>query len=83
MAWPFQSWPTLDELKQKLAAHGVHWVQLPDPTGQFDTGYFERIVGGQTIGCPVSIKIGACVRPSLIQHIYQRLLLADDAFQLH
>lgn len=82
MAWPFFQMPTLDDLKRQLAAYGVRWVDLPDPSGRNDTGYFERDVGGVTAGCPVSVERGRPLNPSLISFIYRRLLINDDVFGL-
>ena len=85
MAWPFMAMPTLDDLRQQLARRGVRWTVVPDPsdpTGAFDSGYFEHDVGGQTVSCPVSTRRGQPLNPDLVRHIYRRLVLADDPFDL-
>jgi hypothetical protein len=62
----------------------VRWVDVPDPNDPhtYDSGYFERVVGGKVVSCPVSIRRGQPLVPSMVTHIYGRLLLSDDPFEL-
>jgi hypothetical protein len=85
MSWPFQPMLTLDELKVRLAAapYNARWVDQPDPTGQFESGYFERNVKGRAIGAPVSIKRGAPLNPRMVYQIYRRLDIDDEPFPLN
>jgi hypothetical protein len=84
MAWPFMPMPTLDDLRRQLARQGVRWVGLPDPNDpdSFDSGYFERRVAGHTVTCPVSTRLGQPLNPELVRHIFRRLGLSDDPFEL-
>jgi len=75
--------PQVSDLKLKLVAYAVTWVNQPDPAGLLDQGYFERVVNGRKIGCPVSVRKGQPLNPRMVRLIYRRLDIADDPFPLN
>lgn len=84
MPYPFWSWPTFDEVRQKLLGtpYNCRYKDLTRPGDIKPVGEFERSDQGKRYSCPVSHRSDERLSSHVVGSIMRRLGIEPKEFGL-